>query len=1170
MALLKTYISKNQQGTVTGVSEHALAYFIGNLQKDRQSPTVLICKNAEHVETLQEEIGYLYPKIKVNTFPAWDVQPYDRLSADPVIQAKRVSALNAIKENVAELILTTPNALSIRIPPLEDLPKSLSIRVNDTINRDDIIKTLTDCGYLRVGTVMETGEFSVRGSLLDVFLSTEEEPFRIDFFDDEVESIKTFDTVSQRTEKDIEHINLKSVSEVILTEERITTFRKNWRAHFPNGTNDSIYKDITEGKKHDAMGHYLPLFYGENELPSLLDVLPEDALIIRSPLAETAFEARSRAINEAYDARLNLEGQGGFEGEVTEPYRPLKREYLYLQKEEWDKKHKEFTWLMLSPFDDGGSKNHAENIEALSFSLADKSEHKNVVDSAMALINKAKEAGHKVLLSALAPSTLVRMERTLEEHGLTTPETIKKYSAFKKSKHAICMGVTPISWGFYDLKNGELVITEQDLFGERNNRPVKRKKRKAEDIISHFNEIEVNSLVVHHDHGIGQFKGLVTMEVAGAKQDFLQLEYDGGDRLFVPVVSLDVLSKYGGEAENTKLDKLGGAAWQARKARVKKDLLAMAGDLLKVAAEREIKKGFKYQQPDGLYDEFCAGFPYVPTSEQLQAVQDVESDLYSDGVMDRLVVGDVGFGKTEVAMRSAFIAAMNGKQVAVTVPTTLLARQHFENFFKRFKDFPIKVAHLSRLVTGKQKTQTLEGLKNGDIDIVVGTHALLGKTVEFKDLGLLIVDEEQRFGVAHKERLKQLKSNVDVLTLTATPIPRTLQMSLSGLRTLSMITTPPVDRLAIRSYVMKFDRKVLREAILREIFRNGQVFVVTPRVEGIEKLADVIRHLVPESKVRVAHGQMPKEALDRTMTDFYDAKFNVLVATTIIESGIDVARANTLIVHNADRFGLAQLYQIRGRVGRSKLRAYAYFLLPNKGHMSEDAVKRLQVLQRLEGIGAGFTLASYDMDIRGSGNILGKEQSGQVKEVGFELYNKMLHEAVAEIKYKKEHGDDADTSALGDNFSPTLNLGLTFLIPELYVRDLNTRMSLYRRLASLETNDELAEFKDELVDRFGDLPEEVVKLIQVVKFKNRCKALNIEKLDMGPKGVVISLRGNTFPDPVALLGFIQQNTGLISLKPDQKIVFHKNTPNSEERMHILDGLLTKLENLLPEIKNQAS
>ncbi|MFT7144138.1 MAG: transcription-repair coupling factor (superfamily II helicase), partial [bacterium] len=933
------------------------------------------------------------------------------------------------------------------------------------------------------------------------------------------------------------------------------------REHFPNGTMDAIYKDITEGRINDMMGHYLPLFYGTKTLPSFIDLLPKNALIIRSNLAEQAFESRSNAINEAYDARLNaISSEKGLDGEVSDPYRPLKREYLYLQNDEWLKKHDQHKWLLMADFDDGNDNLEKLNVNSLTFSLADKHEHKNVLDSAISLMKEARKSGHQVLLSALVPSTLVRMERALEEHGLPMPQTVKNYNEFLKSD-GLTMSVTPLAWGFYDKELGQLIITEQDLFGEKNNRPVKRKKRKSEDVISHFNEIEVGGLVVHADHGIGQFEGLVTMEITASKQDFLHLTYDGGDKLYVPVVSLDVLSKYGGDADNTKLDKLGGAAWQARKAKVKKDLMAMAGDLIKVAAERETRKGHRYNKPDGMYDEFCAGFPFVPTVEQQQAVHDVEDDLYSDNVMDRLVVGDVGFGKTEVALRSAFIAAADGKQVAVTVPTTLLARQHYENFSNRFKNFPLRVALLSRLITAKQKTEVLAGLKNGEIDIVIGTHALLGNTVKFNDLGLLIVDEEQRFGVAHKEKLKQLKADVDVLTLTATPIPRTLQMSLSGLRTLSMITTPPVDRLAIRSYVMKFDRKVMREAILREIFRGGQVFVVTPRVDGIDKLAETIQNLVPESKVRIAHGQMPKDALDRTMTDFYDGHFNVLIATTIIESGIDVPRANTLIVHRADRFGLAQLYQIRGRVGRSKVRAYAYFLLPGIGHMTQDAIKRLQILQRLEGIGAGFTLASYDMDKRGSGNILGKEQSGHVKEVGFELYNKLLHEAVAITKRQKEEGASID-EIHDTSFTPTLNLGISFLIPDLYVTDLGTRMSLYRRLSNLDSAEDIDDFSDELIDRFGDLPQEVSSLLQVVMLKNRCKALNISKLDIGPKGIVITLHNKTFANPVALLNYVQNNAGLVTVKPDQRIIMHRAMPEGQARLLTIDAVLKTLEGLL--------
>lgn len=1158
---LSELLKKEQAVSVLGISEQSCAFFAGSIQNSLENITVLVAKNAEHMDSVLEELSWFYPKKEVYPFPAWDVQPYDRLSADGSIQAARLRALTAVKNAIPCLIVTTANALSIKVPPLQNLPKTLQLKVNETVNRDEIIEILNNCGYMRVGTVMEAGEFSVRGSLLDIYIATESEPVRIDFFDDEIESIKTFDPVTQRTDKERKCVNIQSVTEVILNEESITKFRQGWRNHFPNGTLDGIYKDITDGRINDMMGHYLPLFYSENELPSFIDLLPEKALIIRSPLAEQAFESRSNAINEAYDARLNsISSDKGLDGEISDPYRPLKREYLYLQNEAWKKSHFQHKWLLMADFDDGSKTLKKLDVSSLTFSLVDKHEHKNVLDSAIALIKEARKLGHKVLLSAFSPSTLVRMERALEEHGLPTPKTVKNYNEFIRND-SLTMAVSPLSWGFYDKEIGQLIITEQDLFGEKNNRPTTRKKRKSEDVISHFNEIETDGLVVHVDHGIGRFEGLVTLEINETKEDFLHLVYEGGDKLYVPVVSLDVLSKYGGDIDNTKLDKLGGASWQVRKAKVKKDLMAMADDLIKVAAERETRIGHRYSQPGGMYDEFCAGFQFVPTLEQQQAVHDVEDDLYSDRVMDRLVVGDVGFGKTEVALRSAFIAASDGKQVAITVPTTLLARQHYENFSKRFKNFPLRVALLSRLVTGKQKTAVLEGLEKGEVDIVIGTHALLGSAVKFRDFGLLIVDEEQRFGVAHKEKLKQLKTNVDVLTLTATPIPRTLQMSLSGLRTLSMITTPPVDRLAIRSYVMKFDRKVMREAILREIFRGGQVFIVTPRVDGLEKLAEAIQKLVPESKVRIAHGQMPKDALDRTMTDFYEGKFNVIVATTIIESGIDVPRANTLIVHRADRFGLAQLYQIRGRVGRSKVRAYAYFLLPGIGHMTQDAIKRLQILQKLEGIGAGFTLASYDMDSRGSGNILGKEQSGHVKEVGFELYNKLLHEAVRITKHQKEKGASAELGGIS-SFSPTLNLGVSFLIPDLYVADLATRMSLYRRLSGLNSSDEIDDFSDELMDRFGDLPEEVSSLLHVVTMKNRCKALNILKLQVGPKGVVITLHNKTFPNPVALLHYVQRNAGLISVKPDQKIIMHRVMPEGQKRLLTIDTILKTLEGLL--------
>lgn len=1150
---------------VSGVSEAGYSLFVSEIQSRKSNVTVFVGKNLEHITSIAEEIAWLSPKTDVHIFPVWDVQPYDRLSADGHIQAQRVRALSALKKNDPCIILTTVNALSIKVPQLNHLPEIYTLNAGDTVNRDDLISHLVHCGYMNVGTVMEAGEFSVRGSFVDIFVPTEESPVRLDFFDDELETIKTFDPASQRTIEDVQQANIRAVSEVILSEDAINTFRKNYRENFPNGLDDPVYKDISAGRMHDMLSHYLPFFF-ESPLKSLLELLPEGASVVTHPLADEAMKSRAAEVNEAYDSRLNFlsEAKKGSD----DIYRPIKREFLYSTVDEWTSLKVKHQHVSVEDFDvlgDVQEMNVHVNLPAQNLLLAGGDYVGNTrFDRAITGIKKAREKGFSVLLTAFAPSSLTRIENALKDKGYENIPFAKSFESFKKSK-SLQLAVAPLDWGVENEEDGYVIFTEQDLFGEKNNKPTRKKKRKAEEVISHFSELEVGSLIVHDNHGIGRFEGLRTMEINGETQDFVHLEYDGGDRLFVPVVSLDLLSKYGGDAESTKLDKLGGAAWQARKAKVKEDLLAMAGELIEVAAKRKTRKGHRYSQPDGLYDEFCAGFPYIPTSEQLAAVEDVESDMYSDRAMDRLVVGDVGFGKTEVAMRAAFLAAADGKQVALIVPTTLLARQHHENFAKRFEGFPMNVKLLSRFVTGKQKKETLDGLANGSVDIVIGTHALLSESVKFKDLGMMIVDEEQRFGVGHKEKLKSLKANVDVLTLTATPIPRTLQMSLSGLRTLSMITTPPVDRLAVRSYVMKFDKKTMREAILREIFRGGQVFVVTPRVDGLEKLAEQLTELVPEAKIRTAHGQMPKDALDRTMTDFYDNKFNVLVATTIIESGIDVPRANTLIVHKADRFGLAQLYQIRGRVGRSKVRAYAYFLLP-QNHMSEDAVKRLKILQRLEGIGAGFTLASYDMDIRGAGNILGKQQSGQVREVGFELYNKMLHEAVAEVKAKKSGQVHAEHQ---EAFSPTLNLGLTFLIPENYVPDLTTRMALYRRLSSITTAEELQEIRDELIDRFGadrgqrnGLPAEVDALLHVVHIKNQCRTLNIEKVDVGPKGVVISLFNKTFPNPVALMAYIQGNVGVVTLKPDQRIVIHRPVGEGLARLSRVEDMLKELEELL--------
>ena len=1126
---------------VYGVDEKSSAHFIATVAKNAKAPIVLIAPDQQTMAQLANEVEFYLTNKPVYIFAPWDVQPYDRIAPDRVIQAQRMQTLAALKSDDVCVIVTTPNALYTRIPPVEMMPQLPALHVDDEKPRDDVIELLVKAGYSRVGTVMEPGEYAVRGSILDIYCATASDPVRLDYFDDEIESIKIFDPSSQRTTEDIKSVQLAPASELVIDEKKLETFRQRYRMMFAGGHKDPVYERLSACQPEGMAAHYLPLFF-EKDLPSFFDVLPKEARMFAMPGVPAAIEAQEKAIEASHKERKQMEG------EEDDIYRPLAIPHLYLGNTEWVLQTTSNKWVAIEPFED-------DEVTVLPYEplVFDDPAVPAKLKQAVALAEKKVKEGVKVVLSALSAAALTRMERLFVELGYEHVQVVKNWREALKQEGVVALE-SPIEWGFEQVNEKLLVITEQDLFGAKQVRRVKRKRRKGEEVLSHYSELSLDDLVVHMDHGIGQFSGLQTLDANGEKQDFITLVYHGGDKLFVPVVGLDAVSRYGGDPDVVKLDKLGGAAWQARKAKVKKNLLEMADGLIEIAAKRKLMKGFKYPRPDGLYDAFCGSFAHNPTEEQQRTFEDVESDMFTDKAMDRLVVGDVGFGKTEVAMRAAFIAAAGGKQVAVVVPTTLLAQQHYDEFKKRFTPFALNVKMLCRLVTGKEAKETQSGLEAGRVDIVIGTHALLSEKVKFKDLGLMIVDEEQRFGVAHKEKLKAMRENVDVLTLTATPIPRTMQMSMSGMRDLSMITTPPVDRQAIRTYVMKYDGKVVREAILREIYRGGQVYIVTPRVSDIEDLLDRMANLVPEAKVRAAHGQMPKDVLERVMHDFYDKQFNVLIATTIIESGLDVPSANTLIVNKADRFGLSQLYQIRGRVGRSRVQAYAYMMLP-QAHLTVQAEKRLRILQRLNGLGAGFTLASYDLDLRGAGNILGKEQSGQIKEVGFELYNQMLGEAVAERK------NDGVDEAISSDFTPNLKLGVSFMLPEDYVPDLNTRMVLYRRVSHLQEMEEVDDFADELMDRFGPLPDEVVNLLDVVRIRNRCKALNISEIEAGAKGAVISFYEQQFGKPQQLMVWIMDNKGVISVRPDQSIVVHRNWPDGQMRLDGVRSVLGILEKL---------
>jgi transcription-repair coupling factor (superfamily II helicase) len=771
-----------------------------------------------------------------------------------------------------------------------------------------------------------------------------------------------------------------------------------------------------------------------------------------------------------------------------------------------------------------------------------------------------EQQGKRTVIAAWSRGSQARIAALLRENAIRAEEATDWAAARRPGRDVISLVTLGLERGF--VADGFAIVGEQDLLGERISRPPRKRKR-ADQFIAEATEIAEGDLVVHQDYGIGRYAGLETLDVGNAPHDCLRLIYDGQEKLFLPVENIELLSRFGSETQGVALDKLGGAGWQSRKARMKQRIRDMAGELIRIAAERRVRDAMSISPPEGSWDEFCARFPFAETDDQLRAISDVLEDLSAGKPMDRLICGDVGFGKTEVALRAAFAVALSGAQVAVVVPTTLLARQHFRTFSKRFEGLPVKVRQLSRMVTAKEAAETKRELKEGSVEIVIGTHALLARGIEFADLGLLIVDEEQHFGVSHKEKLKALKADVHVLTLTATPIPRTLQLALTGVREMSLIATPPVDRLAVRTFIAPFDHVIMREAIQRERFRGGQVFCVVPRLEDMPKMQTRLHDIVPEARIVEAHGRLSPTELERVMTEFGDGKYDILLSTNIVESGLDMPAVNTLIIHRADMFGLGQLYQLRGRVGRGKQRGYAYLTWPPGSKLSAAAEKRLNVMQTLDTLGAGFTLASHDLDIRGAGNLLGDEQSGHIREVGIELYQQMLEDAVAEIRTDKgrRRGDDRD-------WTPNINLGLPVLIPEDYVRDLPVRLGLYRRIGALTSDAESEAMAAELVDRFGKLPDEVENLLQVVHLKRACREAGVEKLEAGPKGMVLQFRGNAFRNPSGLVAWLGTRKGAIKLRPDHKLAVVRDM-NVAERVKTADEVLTNLVRVAGQVKAAA-
>lgn len=1107
---------------------------------ERGQPVIHIARDDRRMAAMRAALSFFAPKVVVLDFPAWDTTPYDRISPAPGIMAARMAVLTVLAQGALRgpfVLLTTLGAAMQRLPARSVVKgASFSAAVGDRMDEKALREFLVRMGFVQTPTVTEPGDYAVRGGIIDIYPPGEGGPIRLDLFGDVLDGARRFDAETQRTTEKLTRVELAPMSEVILDESAITRFRQSYRAEFGGGTNDPLYEGISAGRKMAGMEHWLPWFH--ERLESLLDYLPEASVVLDDHLDQVR-DARWHTISEQYDARREALGRKGASDNM---YRPVTPETLYPDEAEWVRWLQPHRVLRLSVLNQppGPGVLDAEGRPGRNFAPERQAENVNLFGALADYIRQIRPKG-RVVVASFSDGARERLSGLLADEGIEGAVPIRDFTELPKTNGSLGLAVWPLDEGFVSENRvtGPLtVISEQDVLGDRLIRGAK-KKRRAENFLRDTQSLTPGDLVVHIEHGIGRYTGLETVRALGVPHDCVALEYAGGDRLLLPVENIELLSRYG--HEEGLLDRLGGGAWQARKARLKERIKMIADRLMRVAAERLLRPAPVLEPERHEIESFAARFPYTETDDQASAIADVEADLAMGRPMDRLIVGDVGFGKTEVAMRAAFVAASQGMQVAVIAPTTLLARQHFKNFAERFRGTAINVRPLSRFVSARDATETRKGLADGSVDIVIGTHAVLAKSVKFKDLGLLIVDEEQHFGVSHKERLKELRSDIHVLTLTATPIPRTLQLSLTGVRDLSVIGTPPVDRLSIRTYVSEFDTVTIREALLREKYRGGQSFFVVPRLTDLPEVEEWLKVNTPEISYIVAHGQLAAGDLDERMNAFYDGRADVLLATTIVESGLDIPSANTMVVWRADMFGLSQLYQIRGRVGRSKTRAYAYLTTKPRIPLTPQAMRRLKFLGAIDSLGAGFNLASQDLDLRGAGNLLGEEQSGHIKEVGFELYQQMLEETIAKLKSGEIEGTPED------EWAPTLNLGVPVTIPESYISDLDVRLGLYRRLVELSTKVELEGFAAELIDRFGPLPREVNTLLLVIRIKGMAKRANIAKLDAGPKGATIQFHQDKFPNPAGLVEFLTEHRGQAKVT-DNKIVILQDWKNDAERI----------------------
>jgi len=1077
----------------------------------RGQAVIHIARDDKRMEAMRAALAASAPDAVVLDLPAWDCLPYDRMSPNPDVSARRMATLAALASGVKGpfVLLTTLNAATQRLPAREVIAgASFVARVGDRVDEAHLRGFLARMGFSPVSTVAEPGDFAIRGGIVDIFPPGAGGPVRLDFFGDVLDGARRFDAATQRTTAKLKAVDFAPMSEIILDDAAIARFRQTYRTEFGTaGSDDPLYEAVSAGRKHQGMEHWLPFFH--TRLETLFDYLP-DAGVLLDDQVTAARLSRWEGIADQYDSRREAMGA---KGRLDSVYKPVAPGLLYLDDGAWEAALAGHRVVQLSPLPQapGPGVLDAQGRIGRSFAPERQQESISLFGALKDHVQSLLKDAH-VVIASWSEGARDRLNGLLADQGLHSARPIRDFREVPAGRGGLFLMIWALEAGY--TAPGLAVISEQDVLGDRLvSKP--RKRRKAENFLREVDTLTIGDLVVHVEHGVGRYLGLETITALGAPHACVALEYAENAKLYLPVENIELLSRYG--HEEGLLDRLGGGAWQAKKAKLKDRIREIADRLMRIAAERALRHAPILEAPHSIWEAFAARFPYQETDDQLTAIADVVADLEKGSPMDRLIVGDVGFGKTEVAMRAAFVVALSGLQVAVICPTTLLARQHYRSFAERFRGFPISVRPLSRFVSTRDANATREAMAAGTVDIVVGTHALLAKGIRFRSLGLMVIDEEQHFGVTHKERLKEMRAEVHVLTLTATPIPRTLQLSLTGVRDLSIIATPPVDRLAIRTYVSEFDTITLREALLREHYRGGQSFYVVPRIADLPEIEAFLQTHVPEVRYVIAHGQLAAGDLDDRMNQFYDGKFDVLLATTIVESGLDIPTANTMIVHRADMFGLSQLYQIRGRVGRSKTRAYCYLTTKPRAPLTPQATKRLRLLGSLDSLGAGFNLASHDLDLRGAGNLLGEEQSGHVKEVGYELYQQMLEDTIAKIK----SGELQGLSKLDDQWAPQINLGVPVLIPDAYVPDLDVRLGLYRRLSSLHGKVELEGFAAELIDRFGALPREVNTLMRVVRIKALCKRAGISRLDAGPKGATVQFHNDKFADPAGLVDFIK-------------------------------------------------